>query len=92
MSKKLMYSFISVLVLSMAGSAWSGASKPSPADGAMVMETWVSLGWTGGQTAASYDVYFGDNLDNVNDELVDTYRGNQGVNAVYFIAGFPGYP
>jgi hypothetical protein len=92
MSKKLMYSFISVLVLSMAGSAWSGASKPSPADGAVVTDTWVSLGWTGGQTAASYDVYLGDNFDDVKNGTGDTLRGNQGAKAVYFVAGFPGYP
>ena len=90
MSKKLMYLFSVVLALSMTGSAWSGASKPSPADGAVVTDTWVSLGWTGGQSAASYDVYFGDNFDEVNNGTGDTFRGNQA--STYFVAGFPGYP
>jgi hypothetical protein len=74
----------------MAGSASSGASKPSPADGAVVEDTWASLGWTGGQGAASFDVYFGDNLDDVKNGTGDTSRGNQTL--LFFVAGFPGYP
>ena len=79
-----------VLVLSMAGSAWSGASNPNPADGAVINDTWASLGWIGGQNAASYDVYFGDNLDDVKNGAGDTSRGNQTL--LFFVAGFPGYP
>jgi len=90
MSKKLIYSFSIVLVLSMTGSAWSGASKPIPANGAIVEDTWATLGWTGGQNAASYDVYFGDNPDDVKNGAGDTSRGNQALN--FFVAGFPGYP
>ncbi|MGB2862278.1 MAG: hypothetical protein WBC05_03045 [Sedimentisphaerales bacterium] len=92
MSKKLIYSLSFVLLLSMAGSAWSGASKPIPADGALVEDTWASLGWTGGQDAASYDVYFGDNLDDVKNGAGDTSRGNQASTLNFFVAGFPGYP
>ena len=90
MSKKLIYSLSFVLVLSMAGSAWSGASKPIPDNGAIVEDTWASLGWTGGQAAASYDVYFGDNLDDVKNGTGDAPRGNHASN--FFVAGFPGYP
>jgi len=90
MSKKLIYSLSFVLVLSMAGIAFSGASKPIPANGAILEDTWASLGWTGGQAAASFDVYFGDNLDDVKNGTGDTSRGNHASN--FFVAGFPGYP
>jgi len=79
-------------VLSIAGIAWSGASKPIPANGAVVEDTWASLGWTGGQAAASFDVYFGDNLDDVKNGTGDTSRGNQASTQNFFVAGFPGYP
>ena len=54
MSKKLIYSLSFILVLSMAGSAWSGASKRIPADGAVIKDTWARLGWTGGPNAALF--------------------------------------
>ena len=92
MSKKLIYSLSFALVLIIAGSAWSGASKPIPADGAVIEETWASLGWTVGQNAASFDVYLGDNLDDVKDGAGDTPRGNQASTLNFFVAGFPGYP
>ena len=66
------------------------AYKPNPADGAMHPDTWVSLSWEPGTSAASHDVYFGDNFDDVNDGTGDTFRGNQTLN--FFIAGFVGYP
>jgi len=90
MSKKLIYSFSIVLVLIIVGSAWAGTSKPSPDDGVVVEDTWITLGWTGGQAAASYDVYFGDNLDDVKNGAGDTSRGNQA--STFFVAGFPGFP
>ncbi len=74
----------------MAGIAWSGASKPIPANGGVVEDTWATLGWTGGQAAASFDVYLGDNLDDVKNGAGDTSRGNHALN--FFVAGFPGYP
>ncbi|MHC4323163.1 MAG: hypothetical protein ACYSUX_02705 [Planctomycetota bacterium] len=67
------------------------AYYPIPDDGALHPETWVSLGWTAGETAASHDVYFGENFDDVNDGTGDTYRGNQPLDSVYFVAGFIGY-
>jgi len=67
------------------------ASKPSPADGAMITETWASMAWSAGDFAVSHNVYFGDNFDDVNDGTGDTFRGNQALNSKYFVAGFPGY-
>jgi hypothetical protein len=66
------------------------AENPVPADGAMYEDTWVSLGWSPGDTAASHDVYFSDNLADVNDGTGDAFRGNTA--DTYFIAGFFGYP
>jgi hypothetical protein len=90
MSKQLIYLFSIALVLCLAGSAWSGASKPSPANGAVVEDTWITLGWTGGQNAASFDVYLGDIFDDVKNGSGDTLRGNQA--STFFVAGFPGFP
>jgi hypothetical protein len=66
------------------------AYYPVPEDGAIYPQTWASLGWTAGDTAATHDVYFSDNFDDVNDGTGDAFRGNQ--TSVYFIAGFAGVP
>ena len=66
------------------------AYYPVPEDGAVHPETWVSLTWTAGDTAATHDVYFSDNFDDVNDGTGDAYRGNQ--TNTDFIAGFIGFP
>ncbi|HUT45473.1 MAG TPA: LamG-like jellyroll fold domain-containing protein [Sedimentisphaerales bacterium] len=66
------------------------AMSPDPADGAMHAETWVTLSWRPGDFAVSHDVYLGDNFDDVNDGLGDTFRGNLG--DAYFVAGFSVYP
>ncbi len=66
------------------------ATNPSPEDGTLHLDTWVSLGWRPGDFAATHDVYLGDNFDDVNDGLADTYRGNQPTTDI--TAGFPGYP
>jgi len=68
------------------------ASQPSPADGSLHPETWVSVSWRAGDFAVSHDVYFGDNFDDVNDGTGDTYRGNLDLNTTFYIAGFFGYP
>jgi len=65
------------------------ASGPNPSDGAMHMDTWITLSWKAGDFAASHDVYLGENFDNVNDGLGDTYRGNQATE--FYVAGFPGF-
>jgi hypothetical protein len=66
------------------------AVNPTPADGDIVEDTWVNLTWFPGDFAVSHDVYLGENFDDVNDGLGDTFRGNQG--STSFIVGFPGYP
>jgi len=69
--------------------AYPKASGPNPANGAMHMDTWVTLSWKAGDFAASHDVYLGDNFDDVNDGLGDTFRGNQTTD--FYVAGFPGF-
>ena len=78
----------------MVGPEYPYASNPSPADGALYGDTWVSMNWRAGDFAVSHDVYFGDNFDDVNDATRDSevFRGNQGRDVTYFIAGFFGYP
>jgi len=66
------------------------ASNPTPPGGSMYPDTWVSLTWDVGDTAASHDVYLGDNFDEVSDGTGDTFRGNQATD--FFTAGFPGFP
>ncbi|MHC4434911.1 MAG: hypothetical protein ACYTBS_23985, partial [Planctomycetota bacterium] len=90
MYKKTIAALALVLVLSLATVGWAGASKPVPADGAVIEDTWVNLSWTPGSAAASFDVYFDDNLDDVENGTGEAPRGNQG--APFFIAGFAGFP
>ena len=66
------------------------ASKPNPEDGAIHLDTWASMSWRAGDFAVSHDVYFGDNFDDVNNGIGNTFQGNQG--STYFVVGFPGYP
>ncbi len=68
----------------------STASNPSPANGAIIRDTWVSLNWSPGGFAASHDVYFGENSDDVNAGTGGTFRGNQTSN--HFLVGLPGCP
>jgi len=65
------------------------ASNPDPPDGALYADTWVSLTWDAGETAASHDVYLSDNLDDVTNSTGDAFRGNQPSN--FYVAGFPGF-
>jgi hypothetical protein len=66
------------------------ACNPNPANGAMHPDTWVNLIWHEGTAVASYDVYFGDNLVDVQDGVADVFRGNQ--TTAYFIVGFADFP
>ena len=68
----------------------SKAHYPNPADGAFHEDTWASLSWSPGHTAASHNLYFGDNFDEVNNGTGDTSRGNQ--TSIDFVVGFPGFP
>jgi len=75
----------------MKGAGFPYAYNPTPKDGALHPDTWVTLSWKPGDFAASHDVYMGENFDDVNDGAGDTFRGNQGSNTMFYIAGFPGY-
>jgi len=66
------------------------ARDPDPADGALVMDTWVNLSWSPGDKATSHDVYIGDNFENVNAGAEDTFQGNQ--TTMLVTVGFPGFP
>ena len=67
------------------------ATFPKPADGAIHADTWVTLSWRAGDFAVAHDVYVGENFDDVNNSAGDTFRGNQGLDTAFYIAGFPGY-
>jgi len=73
------------------GGANPYAFRPDPSDGAMHEDTWITLSWKPGAFAVSHDVYMGDNFDDVNDGLGDTFRGSQDVDLLYYVAGFTGY-
>jgi len=66
------------------------AYNPTPADGTLLADTWVSMSWSGGYTAASHDVYFSDNLADVEARAEGAFRGNQ--TTEFFVVGFPGFP
>ncbi len=65
------------------------ASSPIPTDGALNTDTWANLSWSVGDTAASHDVYFGDNFNDVNDGTAEAFVGNQTL--TFVIVGFPGF-
>ncbi|MBW7992789.1 MAG: LamG domain-containing protein, partial [Planctomycetes bacterium] len=65
------------------------AFGPTPKDGTLLEDTWVSLSWRAGDYAVSHDVYIGDNFDDVNSGAEGTFIGNQ--TATFFVAGFPGF-
>jgi len=65
------------------------ARRPSPADGALLTNTWANLGWSRGDLAVSHDVYIGDSLEDVNDGTEGTFVGNLGTTML--IVGFPGF-
>jgi hypothetical protein len=81
-------------VMAGAGADFPFASSPSPADGSIYPQTWATMSWRAGDFAVSHDVYFGENLDDVNNATRDSelFRGNQGLGTEFFIAGFFGYP
>ena len=65
------------------------AYSPSPKNGALYPDTWVSLSWWPGPFALSHDFYFGDNFDDVNDGAEGTFQGNQA--ETFVVVGFPGF-
>ena len=66
------------------------ANNPSPADEALHEDTWVSLNWSSAKTAVSHDVYFGENFDDVDNGIGETFRSNQP--ETFYVVGFPGFP
>ncbi|MCP4607865.1 MAG: LamG domain-containing protein [Planctomycetes bacterium] len=66
------------------------AYNPTPADGVLYVDKWVSFGWMPGNSAVSHDIYFGENFADVNDGAAETFIGNQ--TEEYFIAGLPESP
>jgi len=66
------------------------ATDPTPTDGAMLEDTWVSLGWKPADSAVSHDVYMADNFDDVNDRAGSAFQGNQTFPSI--VVGFIGFP
>ena len=65
------------------------AKEPSPEDGAIHPDTWASLSWKAGGFATSHDVYFSDNLTDVEAGAEAAFQGNQA--ADFLVVGFPGF-
>ncbi|MFH1881519.1 MAG: LamG-like jellyroll fold domain-containing protein, partial [Planctomycetota bacterium] len=78
-----------ILAAMEGGKGYPYALGPLPKDGALHSDTWVSLSWRAGDFALSHDVYFGENLDDVNDAAEGTFQGNQ--TSTFFVVGFPGF-
>jgi len=53
------------------------ASAPVPTDGSTISGLAVTLSWTAGSGALSHDVYFGDDYNDVDSGIGDTFKGNQ---------------
>jgi hypothetical protein len=74
---------------------WVGGDRPnprypSPADGAIIRDTWVNLSFSPGDFAASHSIYIGENRDEVQAGTGDTFRINQ--TDTSYAVGFPGFP
>jgi len=65
------------------------STNPSPPDGDVYEDTWISLSWSSGDCAASHRVYFGDNFDDVNDGTGGTFRGNR--TSTSYVVDLPGF-
>jgi hypothetical protein len=78
------------ILSAMEGEVVLRAWGPTPADGAMIEDTWANLSWKPGPKAVSHDVYFGDNFDDVNAGAESTFQLNQG--DTFIVVGFPGFP
>ncbi len=65
-------------------------SGPKPPDGAILKDTSTTLFWPNANFAVSYDVYFGDNFDDVNAGAQSTFVGNQ--TQTFTVVGLRGCP
>ena len=87
-NKVLMQEEVQQIMLS-GGEPYPFASRPDPADGAMIEDTWVNLSWSPGAFAVSHDVYLGENFDDVDSGAEGTFQGNQATTSLTL--GFPGF-
>jgi hypothetical protein len=71
------------------GEGYPYALGPNPSNGALHLDTWVSISWISGDYAASHDVYLSDNFDDVLSGAEGTFQGNQA--GTDLVAGFPGF-
>ncbi len=78
-----------ILALMKGIGAYPTASGAIPADGAILLDTWVNLAWRAGDFAVSHDVYLGDNFDDVDAGAESTFIGNQA--STFLVVGFPGF-
>jgi hypothetical protein len=67
----------------------SYAYNPEPADGTVLVETWVTLKWSPGSNAVTHDLYLGEDFDAVNEGAEETFQGN--LTLTYYVLGFPGF-
>jgi len=77
-------------LIRLAEYAATKSGNPDPADGGFHEDTWASISWGPGAYAASHDVYFSDNFDDVDAGAENAFLGNQA--DTYFVVGFPGFP
>jgi hypothetical protein len=68
----------------------TNSGNPTPANGSFHTDTWASVSWGPGALAASHDVYFSDNFDDVAAGAESAFLGNQA--STNFVVGFPGFP
>jgi len=68
----------------------TNSGNPTPANGSFHTDTWASISWGPGALAASHDVYFSDNFDDVDAGAESAFLGNQA--STNFVVGFPGFP
>ena len=74
------------------GAEYPYAASPTPTDGALYEDTWVSIGWRAGDFAVSHDLYMGANFDDVNNGAADTFVGTLPTTTTTQIIGFIGFP
>jgi hypothetical protein len=76
----------------MSGLSSPKASNPTPEDGALHKDTWVTLSWWPGDSAVSHDVYLGDDFKAVDEATTDSewFRGNEA--DPFYLAGIAGFP
>jgi len=74
----------------MAGPPAPLAAGPDPADGVTIEQNWANLSWQPGTWAVSHDVYFGTNLEDVDQGAEGTFVGN--TTSTFQVVGFPGFP